>query len=95
MASTSRRTRFSESDFNRLVSGMRSYLTGLSRRRSSGTVTADDAHNYLDRNGVASSPTVRLRFINSVLRTPQFSYAGVTNSTRPVAKGRAITMWTA
>lgn len=94
MANTTRRTRFSEAEFNRLVSGMRSYLTGLTRRRSAGTVTADDAHNYLDRNEVSSSPSVRLRFINSVLRNPQFYYAGVTNSTRPVAKGRAITMWT-
>jgi hypothetical protein len=94
MSSTNRRTDFDQAEFSRLVSGMRSYLNRLARNRVSETVSADDAHTYLDRNRVSTSPTVRLRFINSVLRTPQFSYAGVTTSSRPVAKGRTITLWT-
>ena len=31
------------------VSGLRGYLRSLSNRRSSGTVTADDAHVYLTK----------------------------------------------
>jgi hypothetical protein len=93
MSSTNRRTNVDGAEFSRLVSGMRSYLNRLARGRTSGTVSADDAHTFLDRNGVSESPRVRLRFINSVLRTPQYSYAGVTTSTRPVAKGRTINLW--
>lgn len=78
-----------ETTANRLVS----YLRTLSNRRSSGVVTADDAQNYLSRNGISAKARTRLSFINSVLRSPMFETVGTTYSTRPVAKSRAISTW--
>lgn len=93
--SNRRSTRGSSSnDFARTTTGMRSWLYSLARRRSNRTVTADDAHTYLDRQGVRSQVRTRLSFINSVLREPTFESAGMTRSTRPAAKGRAISQWT-
>ncbi len=87
MSNKSSNTR--ETTANRLVS----YLRTLSNRRSSGVVTADDAHTYLSRNGVSSKARTRLSFINSVLRSPMFETVGTTYSTRKVAKSRAISTW--
>ena len=87
-------SKYSNEEFSRMTARMRTYLTGLARRRNSGTVTADDAHTYLDRQGVKSQPTTRLRFINSVLRQPTFFQAGTVASSRPAARGRSITEWT-
>jgi hypothetical protein len=87
-------SKYSNEEFSRMTARMRTYLTSLARRRNSGTVTADDAHTYLDRQGVKSQPTTRLRFINSVLRQPMFFQAGTVASSRPAARGRAITEWT-
>ena len=73
---------------------MTSYLRSLANRRNSGQVTADDAHTYLNRNGISTQSRTRLSFINSVLRSPMFETTGNTKpSNRPVAKGRAISVW--
>jgi hypothetical protein len=73
---------------------MVSYLRSLANRRRNGIITADDAHNYLNRNGVSRRADTRLSFINSALRSPMFEQAGTTTSQRPAAKGRKISMWT-
>jgi hypothetical protein len=87
---------YSDEEYNRTVSRMRTWLYSLVRRRNSGTVTADDVHTYLNREGVRPQQIrTRLSFINSVLRAPNFEPTGMTSSTRPAAKGRWITEWTA
>ena len=75
--------------------GLNSYLRGLAKRRKNNSVTADDAHRYLDRQGVTASYE-RLGHINSVLnnQNTRISASGTVISERPVAKGRAITRWT-
>jgi hypothetical protein len=84
---------FSEQRYDRTVNGMRSWLNEIARKRVNGTVTADDAHTYLDRAGIGRKHVrARLSFINSVLR-PNFEYAGMTPSTRPAARRRLITEW--
>jgi hypothetical protein len=86
---------YSNEEFDRTATRMRSWLNKLVRRRSTGVVTADDAHTYLDREGVRPQQVrTRLSFINSVLREPNFEYAGETPSSRPAARGRMITEWT-
>lgn len=86
---------FSAEKYERTVNGMRSWLASLARKRVGGTVTADDAHTYLDREGVSRKHVrARLSFINSVLRPGNFDYAGVTPSTRPAARRRLINEWT-
>ena len=76
--------------------GLRSYLRSLSNRRNSKIVTADDAHTYLNRQGVSERKIrTRLAYINSVLRDPYFRAVGTTNSSRPAARGRTITEWRA
>jgi hypothetical protein len=76
------------------ISTLRSYLRGLARRRSSGTVTADDAQNFLTRQGMPNTMVSdRLAVINSVFQGGDFRSVGYTNSTRPEAKGRSITEW--
>lgn len=77
------------------VSGLRQYLRNTANRRSSGTVTADDAHTYLNKQGL--SPLMirtRLSFINSAFSNG-FKAVGEVASGRPSAKGRYITEWTA
>lgn len=86
---------YSDTEFDRTAGRMRSWLSGLARRRSTGTVTADDVHTYLDREGVQPQQVrTRLRFINSVLREPNFEVTGATPSSRPAARGRMISEWT-
>lgn len=86
---------YSNEEFDRTANRMRSWLYSIARKRASGTVTADDAHRYLDREGVRPQQVrTRLSFINSVLREPNFEYVGMTASQRPAARGRAITEWT-
>lgn len=86
---------YSNEEFDRTATRMRSWLNKLVSRRSTGVVTADDAHTYLDREGVRPQQVrTRLSFINSVLREPNFEYAGETPSSRPAARGRMITEWT-
>lgn len=84
----------SNNNFTRTASRMRSWLSSLARRRSNRTVTADDVHTYLDRQGVRSQVRTRLSYINSVLREPNFECTGTTRSSRPAAKGRTIGQWT-
>lgn len=73
---------------------LRNYLRGLSRRRSDGVVTADDAHNFLGRNGIDEMKVrTRLSYINTVLREPNFEPVGYRQSSREVARGRTITEW--
>lgn len=85
---------YSNDEYNRTASRMRSWLYSIARKRSSGTVTADDVHTYLDREGVRRQQVrTRLSFINSVLREPNFEYVGMTASERPAAKGRSIAEW--
>jgi hypothetical protein len=86
---------YSQDEYSRTVSRMRSWLYSLARKRSNGTVTADDVHTYLDREGVRPQQVrTRLSFINAVLREPNFEFAGVVASRRPAAKGRSICEWT-
>lgn len=83
----------SEQQFRSISSKLRGYLRGLSSRRRNGQVTADDAHNYLDRQGVSSTDvSTRLRFINTVFPN-YFEAVGRTQSSRPVARGRRINVW--
>jgi len=87
--------RYTEAQFEQTANRMKSWLYSLARRRTTGTVTADDAHRYLDREGVQPEQVrTRLSFINSVLRQPNFDRAGATSSSRPAARGRVITEWT-
>lgn len=95
----SRNTRFDVRSYNeqerqsttrRIVS----YLRSLANRRESGVVSADDVHTYLTRDGVREQQIrTRLSFINSVFGSGMFEQAGMTRSTRPQAKGRAISTW--
>jgi len=80
---------------DRTANRMRSWLKSIARKRVSRSVTADDANRYLDRVGVSRDSRVRLSYINSVLypTNRNFTFAGRTRSTRPVAKSRTITRW--
>ncbi len=68
----SRNTRFEVRSYNeqeRMSTTRRimTYLRSLANRRSTGTVSADDVHNYLTRDGVREQQVrTRLSFINSV-----------------------------
>lgn len=85
---------YTNEEFDRTANRMRSWLYSIARKRASGTVTADDAHRYLDREGVRPQQVrTRLSFINSVLREPNFEYVGMTRSERPAARGRTISEW--
>jgi predicted Zn-dependent protease len=88
---------FNTTDFAVTARRMTSYLRSLSNRRSSGVVTADDAHAYLTREGVHQKQVrTRLSFINAVLAgSGEFEQNGTVASTRPQAKGRSITAWMA
>jgi predicted Zn-dependent protease len=96
----SRNTRFEVRSYNeqeRMSTTRRimSYLRSLANRRSSGVVSADDVHNYLTRDGVREQQTrTRLSFINSVFSSEMFEQVGMTASTRPQARGRAIATYT-
>ena len=96
----SRNTRFEVRSYNeqeRMSTTRRivSYLRSLANRRSTGVVSADDVHNYLTRDGVREQQVrTRLSFINSVFSMDMFEQAGMTRSTRPQARGRAIAAWT-
>lgn len=84
----------SNSKSQTMVRGLTSYLRSLATRRSTGIVTADDVHTYLNRKGISSrAVSTRLSFVNSVLRSPVFESAGSVYSSRPQAKGRSITAW--
>ena len=86
---------YTNEEFDRTANKMRSYLAGLARNRSEGIVTADDAHRYMDREGIRPQQIrTRLAFINSVLREPNFEAYDVVPSSRPAARGRTITAWT-
>lgn len=79
-----------------LVSSLTSYLRSLANRRSTGTVTADDAHNFLNRKGIRSGMTrTRQAVINAAFMGGDFENTGYTTpSSRPAAKGRSISEWT-
>lgn len=100
MANRNRSTRFEVRSYNeqeRMSTTRRimSYLRSLASRRSSGTVTADDVHTYLTRDGVREEQVrTRLSFINSVFSNEMFESMGTSRSTRPQAKGRTITAYT-
>ena len=88
------RNRMSVAAREKIVNSVRTRLSQLAKRRSSGTVSADDVHRLLDQTGVAKrQPNVRLGFVRSVLREPTFEYAGEARSTRPAARGRMISEW--
>ena len=85
---------YNDQEFTSTAKKIASYLRSLSNRRSSGIVTADDVHTFLNKEGVRPQQVrTRLSFINTVLREPMFEQDGTTNSTRPSAKGRAISTW--
>lgn len=87
---------FTNDERENMTSKIRTYLRTLSRRRNSGYVTADDVHTYLTREGVRNEQVkTRLSFINSVLREPEFEPVDTVPSSRPAARGRMITAWTA
>ena len=92
MANRNRSTRQTrENTMRRMVS----YLRSLANRRSSGVVTADDAHVFLNRVGVRQRQVyTRLSYINSAFGSGMFEQSGMTYSTRPAAKGRAISTYT-
>ena len=100
MAKSNRNTQFetrtySQNERQSTVSKITTYLRSLANRRVSGMVTADDVHNYLTRDGVRHEQVrTRLSFINSVLRNPMFEQIDTVASSRPAAKGRAISAWT-
>lgn len=80
--------------YERTVRGMRNWLNSLARRRGSGLVSADDAHTYLDRQGIRKNEVfTRLSFINSVLREGNFECVGQWPSDRPAARRRLINAW--
>lgn len=81
------------SNTDKTVSQLRSYLRGLSRRRNSGIVTADDVQNYLTRKQFSGNTNERLSIIRSVLREPTFFRAGSVQSKREAARGRRVTAW--
>ena len=83
----------SNAKHERLATSLRSYLRSLSFRRATGTVTADDAHVFLNKQGVARSVNTRLSLINAALSTG-FDAVGTVPSNRPAARGRQITEWT-
>jgi hypothetical protein len=87
--------KYSDAQFNSTVSKLRTYLRSVARKRASRIVTADDAHNFLDRQGIRPQQVrTRLAFINAVLRNPQFEAIGMSPSMRPAARGRMISEWT-
>lgn len=91
MANTNRSNRQNRENMMRQ---MLSYLRSLANRRSSGVVTADDAHAFLTRMGIRERQVrTRLSYINSAFGSGLFEQAGTTYSTRPAAKGRAISKW--
>ena len=78
----------------KMVTSLRSYLRSLASRRNNGIVTADDAHNYLNRTNVSPRKVrTRLSLINSAF-SGDFYAVGSTPSSREAAKGRQITEWT-
>jgi hypothetical protein len=86
---------FNDTDFERTVRRMRTWLYSIARKRRSGIVTADDVHTYLDRIGVTKRQVrTRLRFINSMFSSGNFVAVGNSPSRRPAARGRMITEWT-
>ena len=76
-----------------VVRRMATYLRSLANRRSSGVVTADDANAFLSRQGFRGKVSTRLSYINTVFGSGMFEQTGMTYSTRPQAKGRAISTW--
>lgn len=73
---------------------MHTHLRSLSKRRTDGFVTADDANKFLDTSGVSPYLTdVRLSITRSVLNKPEFRASGWTTSRRPVARNRSIRRW--
>lgn len=84
----------SDQKHQKLVRNTRTYLRSLAKKRSDGIVTADDANRYLMKQGIRESNIGRrLSVMNSIFRNGDFLYAGVTNSTRAAARGRAISTW--
>lgn len=77
-----------------MVSQLTSYLRGLSRRRSSGYVTADDVQNFLSRKGFRGNQNQRLSITRTVLSAPEFTSVGSVPSKRDAARSRRITAWT-
>lgn len=75
---------------------LQTYLRSLSRSRTSGVVTAEDAHRWLQKNGVRTrNVSTLLSYINSTLRSPNFMPVGFRNSSRPASRGRRIRTWIA
>jgi hypothetical protein len=84
----------SNKQYDTMVSGLRSYLRGLSTRRTNGVVTADDAQNFLTRKGIRPQQVrTRQSMINAAFLSGDFTSVGSTASSRPEAKGRSITEW--
>lgn len=100
MSNRNRSTRFQVRTYNEqeresTTRRIMSYLRSLATRRDSGIVTADDVHNYLNRDGVREQQVrTRLSFINSVFSSGMFERVGMTSSSRPAARGRAISTYT-
>jgi len=85
-----------DAEINATARKLVSYLRKLSRSRIAGTVTADDAHRFLTREGVQPEQVrTRLRFINMAFNnnSEYFYPVGEVQSTRPAARGRMITEW--
>lgn len=77
-----------------VVSGVRSYLRKLANRRIAGTVTADDAHRYMNQyESLNGKIRTRLAITNSAFLGGNFESVGMVPSTRPEARSRQITEW--
>jgi len=88
------RMKYSEARFQRVKNKLQMWLGATARKRVDGMVTADDVHLFLNNKGFTRKEVyARLALANSVLREPFFQSMGQVPSTRPVAKGRAITEW--
>jgi hypothetical protein len=86
---------YDSNSFEKTSNRLRTYLKGIARKRVSGIVTADDAHRFLDKEGIRPQQVrTRLAFINSALRSPEFEVIGMSPSMRPSARGRMISEWT-
>jgi hypothetical protein len=76
------------------VNKLRSYLRRLANSRNSGVVSADDVHNFVQRNKLSLSQDDKLSLTRSVLNESEFMVVYYAPSSRPEAKGRQVAQWT-
>lgn len=78
-----------------LLQNVYTRLVSKARRRTTGTITADDVHAILDSRKYPRSTRNRLSVIRSLLNESLFFSTGTfVPSTREAARGRQIQEWT-